>query len=108
MGRTLRRHLALTVALVAVLAAGTAVALGATTTGHKRPHARHTRTSSSSARRHGGVFESATAYLGLTRRQVSEQLRSGKTLAEIAAATPGKSEAGLVAAIVTAVKAKLP
>ena len=96
-------------ALSAVLAAGAAVALGATTAGHKqRTHARHARLGSSSARRQGGVFQSAASYLGLTPSQLKEQLRSGKTLAEIAAAKPGSSEAGLVAAIVAAVKAKLP
>jgi hypothetical protein len=108
MGRTLRRNLALTVALAAVLVAGTAVALGASTTGHKHaPHARHTRLSSSSGRRSGGLFQAAATYLGVPRTQLREDLRQGKTLAQIAAATPGKSEAGLVAAIVAAAKAKL-
>jgi hypothetical protein len=108
MGRKLRRHVALTVALLAVLAGGTAVALGATSTGHTRTHARHARLGSSSGRSRGGVFQAAAGYLGVTPRQLKEALRSGKTLAQIAAATPGKSEAGLVAAIVAAVNAKLP
>jgi hypothetical protein len=108
MARTIRRHLALTVAISAVLAAGAAVALGATGTGHKtRSHARHARLGTSSARRQGGLLGAAATYLGTERRQLREQLASGKTLAQIAAATPGKSEAGLVAAIVAAVKAKV-
>jgi hypothetical protein len=42
------------------------------------------------------------AYLSVRRSQLESQLASGKTLAQIAAATPGKSAAGLVAAIVAA------
>lgn len=60
------------------------------------------------ARRHGGLRQAAAAYLGLAPRQLTEELASGKTLAQIANATPGKSEAGLLAAMVAAVKAKLP
>jgi len=109
MGRTIRRHLALTVAISAVLAAGAAVALGATGTGHKaRSHARHARLGTGLTRRQGGLFGAASTYLGVPRPQLREQLASGKTLAQVANATPGKSEAGLVAAILAAVKAKLP
>jgi hypothetical protein len=42
------------------------------------------------------------AYLSATWSQLESELRSGKTLAQLAAATPGKSAAGLVAAIVAA------
>ena len=108
MGRILRRNIAIAVALAAVLAGGTAVAVGATS-GHARPsHPKHLRLSGSATRRRGGLIAAAVAYLGVPRSQLKEDLRSGKTLAQIAAATPGKSEAGLIAAMVAAVKAKLP
>jgi hypothetical protein len=42
------------------------------------------------------------AYLSTTRAQLERELGSGKTLAQVAAATPGKSAAGLVNAIVAA------
>jgi hypothetical protein len=107
MGRILRRRIALAVAFVAVLAGGTAVALGATTT-PKHSGARHARLRAAATHRRGGIVGAASAYLGLTPKQLKEQLASGKTLAQVAAATPGKSEAGLIAAIVAAVKAKIP
>jgi hypothetical protein len=42
------------------------------------------------------------AYLSATRAQLEGELASGKTLAQVAAATPGKSADGLVNAIVAA------
>lgn len=63
--------------------------------------------------RHGGEFASrgvlsvAASYLGLTNDQLLAELKSGKTLAGIANATPGKSAAGLVDAIVAKAKTKL-
>ncbi len=107
MGRILRRRVALIVALAAVLAGGTAVALGATSTPTHTRAARRAHTHARGARR-AGIIAAASSYLGLTPTQLAEQLRQGKSLATIAAATPGKSEAGLVAAITEAVKAKLP
>ena len=55
----------------------------------------------------GGLGKVVSNYLGLTESQIKAQLRKGKTLADIANATPGKSAAGLVDAIVAAVKAQL-
>jgi hypothetical protein len=57
---------------------------------------------------HGGAFAGAEVakYLGLTQAQLVEQLRAGKSLAEIAAAQ-GKSVAGLKDAIVAAAKTHL-
>ena len=46
-------------------------------------------------------------YLGVSPAQLRSELRSGKTLAQIADATSGKSAAGLVEAIVAARKARL-
>jgi hypothetical protein len=108
MGRILRRRIALVVAFSAILAGGTAVALGATATPkHARP-SRHTRLHGGGVRTRPGLVSAAASYLGLTTAQLQEQLHSGKSLAQIAAATPGKSEAGLIAAMLAAVKAKIP
>lgn len=54
-----------------------------------------------------GVFSVATSYLGLSSKQIKTQLRDGKSLADIANATPGKSASGLVDAITTALQTKL-
>lgn len=97
--------MALIVALAAVLAGGTAVALGATST---REHTRSAPHAHARGARRAEIVAAASSYLGLTPTQLSEQLRHGKSLAAVAAATPGKSEAELVAAITEAVKAKFP
>jgi hypothetical protein len=55
----------------------------------------------------GGTLDAAVAYLGLTLAQVQASLQAGQTLAQIAAATNGKSVDGLVAALVTAEKTEL-
>jgi hypothetical protein len=47
------------------------------------------------------------AYLGLTAAQLRAEIRSGKTLAQIANSTPGRSEAGLIKAIVAVRRARL-
>jgi hypothetical protein len=49
-----------------------------------------------------GQRAAAAAYLGLSRAQLASELRSGKTLAQIASAIPGKSVSGLIEAIVAA------
>lgn len=101
MHRPLKRRLAIAVASLATLAGGTAAALGATGStapaagGHARQgrqHARH------------GMIASASAYLGVSPARLREEVASGRTLGEIAAATPGHSESGLVAALVAAAK----
>jgi polyhydroxyalkanoate synthesis regulator phasin len=49
---------------------------------------------------HGfGAIQGAADYLGLTEDKLHEQLRTGKSLADIAEATSGKTVAGLKAAI---------
>jgi len=53
-----------------------------------------------------GLLRASAAYLGLTAEQLKTELRSGKTLAQIATAQ-GKAVAGLKQAIQTAVKARL-
>jgi AraC-like DNA-binding protein len=52
------------------------------------------------------VLSGAASYLGLTEKQLMQQLNSGKTLAQIAAAR-GKSKTGLEQAITAAFKSQL-
>ncbi|HWX96922.1 MAG TPA: hypothetical protein VNZ01_08720 [Solirubrobacteraceae bacterium] len=52
--------------------------------------------------REPGQRAAAARYLGLRPVQLASELRSGKTLAQIANATPGRSAAGLIEAIVAA------
>jgi hypothetical protein len=57
---------------------------------------------------HGAWLGSTvTSYLGLQPAQIKSDLAAGKTLAQIANATPGKSASGLVDAIVAPLKAQL-
>ncbi|HST15433.1 MAG TPA: hypothetical protein VLJ44_11350 [Gaiellaceae bacterium] len=55
---------------------------------------------------HGGL-DAAAAYLGLSEGALRIQLQSGKTLGEVAGATTGKSQAGLIAALVADGKSHL-
>ena len=55
----------------------------------------------------GVSLRTAGGYLGMSSAQLRSELRSGRTLAQVADATPGKSAAGLTEAIVNARKAKL-
>ena len=50
----------------------------------------------------GGSFQAAASYLGLSTAQIFQELQSGKTLAQIADATSGKSASGLIDAMVKA------
>jgi hypothetical protein len=93
----LKRRLALAVAALALLAGGTAVALGATAAGHDSRAGHHVH----GAARHG-LLAAASGYLGIPAGQIRGELASGKTLAQIADSIPGKSEAGLVSALVAA------
>ena len=49
----------------------------------------------------------AAAYLGISSAKLRAELRGGRSLADVASATPGKSVGGLVAAIVAATKARI-
>jgi hypothetical protein len=53
---------------------------------------------------HGPGLDAAATYLGISQTSLSTQLEAGKTLAQIANATTGKSAAGLVAALVADAK----
>ena len=54
----------------------------------------------------GGMFQAAATYLGLTQQALFAQMRSGKTLAQVATAN-GKSVSGLEDAMVASVQTKL-
>ena len=51
----------------------------------------------------GDVFGAAASYLGMTEAQLQTQLGSGKSLADVASATAGKTVSGLEDAIVAAI-----
>jgi hypothetical protein len=55
----------------------------------------------------GGHLDAAAAYLGVSQDALRAQLQDGKTLADVAKATKGKSVDGLVAALVADEKQKL-
>ena len=55
----------------------------------------------------GGGLSAAATYLGVGETQLFTQLASGKTLAQIANATSGKSASGLIDAMVAAEKSRL-
>lgn len=55
----------------------------------------------------GGDLAAAATYLGISQDALVADLRSGKTLGQVADATAGKSKAGLVAALVAQEKAEL-
>ncbi len=50
--------------------------------------------------RHGGGLQAAATYLGISVDSLATQLHAGKTLAQIADATSGKSASGLIDALV--------
>jgi hypothetical protein len=103
-----KRSAMLAVAVVAIVAGAIVAGVTAGGNGHGTPSAR-TLASRRSAR--GRKVRSAGApsetgaeagYLGVTQTQLRGELQTGRTLAQIAKATPGKSAAGLVDALVSA------
>jgi hypothetical protein len=101
MTRRLKRKLMIGVAVIAVLAGVTAAVVMAA-----QPAAHH---------RRGGTLATAAGYLGVSAAQLRSELRSGRSLAQVADATSGRSEAGLIAALeaagrerLSAAAAKLP
>ena len=55
----------------------------------------------------GDLTKAASAYLGLDLKTLAGELRAGKSLADIANATPGKSAQGLIDTLTTAANARL-
>ncbi|HEX3519506.1 MAG TPA: hypothetical protein VHT29_10785 [Solirubrobacteraceae bacterium] len=102
--RALKRRLALGVAVVALVSGGAIAAVSATGQSSPRKAAAAHRLA-----RRGGMrmLASAASYLGISQSQLESELRGGKTLAQIANATSGRSEAGLIEALIIARKARL-
>jgi hypothetical protein len=95
--RRLKRQLLLGVALGAVLAGGTAAVVTAAQPSAKAHHRKG----------HTSPLLTAARYLGLPTAQLRSDLRSGKSLGEIADATAGKSVAGLIEVLEAAGRQKL-
>jgi hypothetical protein len=104
MRRSSKRKLLAGTAVVAALAGGTLAAVTAAGEG-PRGHAAGAR-ATGHARADSNIAVAA-GYLGLSTAQLRSELQSGKTLAEIANASSGKSEAGLIQALVAARRARL-
>ncbi len=104
---TLKRKLVL-VTVGALVLAGTGTAVAAAT-GHG--HALRGVTAHMGFGRHGGgpsdELSAAATYLGVTADALRTDLQSGKTLAQVADATSGKSATGLIQALVAAEKTEL-
>ncbi len=90
------------VGLLALVGGGTALANKGKGTGH-------TQSAVAGRGMHGpgDELDAAATYLGTTSANLLTQLQAGKTLAQIAGATSGKSAAGLIAALVAAEKTEL-
>ena len=99
---TLRRQLAICAAGALALT-GTGTALAAK--GHRLAASSWSRADEPRGR--AGHLSAAAAYLGLTPAALQADLEAGTTLAQVAAATSGKSVDGLVAALVAAEKTEL-
>jgi hypothetical protein len=104
MNRSLKRKLAARAAVVVILAGGAVAAVTATGQGPSRTQAAARRSAHRPARRD---LVTAASYLGVTIAQLQRDLGSGKSLAQVADATNGKSAAGLIAALVAEKKQKL-
>jgi hypothetical protein len=96
-----RRNIALAAVLTLVLAGGAVASVAAVSEGSKRP--RHARGVAVGRR----DLAAASAYLGVSEEQLASDLRSGKSLAQVAQAIPGRSASGLVAALVSAKRERL-
>jgi len=116
MKRSIKQKVAAGAAVAVVVAGGSVAAVAATgqSSGHKasssRGHA-HWRDGrgflAGATQRRSRGLSTVSSYLGLTDAQVQSDLRSGKTLAQIADSTSGKSSAGLIDALVASEKARL-
>lgn len=103
--RTVKQKAAVGAAFAVLLVGGAFAAVSATgqSNGHRGRSARAHRLGA----KQGGPVAASARYLGVPVTRLSSELSSGKTLAQIANATPGKSAEGLLDALVAARKAKL-
>jgi hypothetical protein len=93
MKRNLRRNLLLATALAAVIAG---IVLAVAPGGH---HQRARHNADTARPSPPGDIQLAARYLGFSRAELRRLMRSGKSLAEVANATPGHSAAGLEQAL---------
>jgi hypothetical protein len=104
MRRSLKQKVIAGAAVAALVAGGSVAAVSATGQSSPRRHAgahRHAQ------RAHVRDLAAAATYLGISPAQLTSELGSGKTLAQIADATAGKSAAGLTETLIAARKARL-
>jgi hypothetical protein len=98
------KAVAATVVAVVLVVTGVAIAAIAGSRGGHSPTAQQ---AGAAAPRSRSDVAAAAAYLGINRSELRRRLRSGKTLAQVAAATSGRSTAGLAQALVAARGARL-
>jgi hypothetical protein len=91
------------VGVLALVGGGTALANKGSGTTHRGISA----TAARGTHGPGDDLDAAATYLGTTSANLLTQLQAGKTLAQIASATNGKSTAGLVGALVAAEKTEI-
>jgi hypothetical protein len=103
MAAKLKRNAMLAVAVLALAAGATVVA----TRGSGSKPKPAASTTASGGERGGGALAIAARYLGLSRAQLRAQLRTQRTLAAVANTTAGRSERGLIEALVNARTAAL-
>jgi hypothetical protein len=104
MRRRLTRRLAAGAAVVVFLGGGALAAMAATSHGGRHAHGR------TRAAHKPVVYDQLTqaaGYLGTSTAHLKDELRSGKTLAQLANETPGRSEAGLISALLAVRRARL-
>jgi hypothetical protein len=102
--RSVKQKVVIAAAVAALLAGGSIAAVSATGQSNPPKHARNHR-----HLHRGRARDLATAagYLGVSPAQLTSELATGNSLAQIADATSGKSAAGLTEALVAARKARL-
>jgi hypothetical protein len=105
MRRSVKQKVVGAAAVAALLAAGSIAAVSATGQGNPPRHRHSHEHRAHRARAHDLAV--AAGYLGVSSTQLSSELAAGKTLAQIADATSGKSAAGLTEALLAAHRAKL-
>jgi hypothetical protein len=93
MYRSTRRNLAAGAAVAVFVGGGALAAMAAT--GHGPLGASHT-TRRAHGRTVSGALARAAGYLGVSPAQLRADLKSGRTLGQVADTTPGRSEAGLI------------
>lgn len=103
--RSVKQKVVAGAAVAALLAGGSIAAVSAT--GQSNPRKNAGAHDHGSHRGRARDLAAAAGYLGIPPAQLSSELSSGKTLAQIADASTGKSAAGLIEALIAARRARL-